>query len=80
MAHGLTLTSANTIVWWGPTQSLEIYEQANARITRPGQTSKTLIVHLSGTTVEKAVYRRLKDKGRMQGLLLDLFTQQELVF
>ena len=80
MAHGLTLTEANTIIWYSPTQSLEIYEQANARITRPGQTSKTLIVHLAGTQVEKAVYKRLRDRGKMQGLLLQLFKDQEVDF
>jgi SNF2 family DNA or RNA helicase len=80
MAHGLTLTSANCIIWYSPTSSLEIYEQANARIVRPGQKAKTLIVHLSGTMVEKLVYQRLKQKARMQGLLLKLFDQQELEF
>lgn len=80
MAHGLTLTSANTIVWFGPINSLEIYEQANARITRPGQTSKTFIVHLGGSPVEKLAYARLRNKSKMQGLLLDLFKQQELEF
>lgn len=79
MAHGLTLTAANTIVWFSPINSLEYYEQANARITRPGQKYKTLIVHLTGTTVEKLTYARLKQRGRMQGLLLDLFAGQELV-
>jgi SNF2 family DNA or RNA helicase len=80
MAHGLTLTAANTIVWYSPTQSLETYEQANARITRPGQTSKTLICHLFGTAVERATYARLRARGRMQGLLLAMFKQQELDF
>lgn len=80
MAHGLTLTAANTIVWYGPTQSLEIYEQANARITRPGQTSKTLIVHLSGTTVEKMTYRRLQERSKMQGVLLEMFKNQEIEY
>lgn len=80
MAHGLTLTSANTIVWYSPTTSLEIYEQANARITRPGQTSKTLIAHLYGTTVERLTYARLRTKSKMQNLLLTMFHQQELEF
>jgi SNF2 family DNA or RNA helicase len=80
MSHGLTLTAANTIVWYSPTQSLEIYEQANARIIRPSQTSKTLIAHLYGTPVERAVYSRLRTRGKMQGLLLSLFRQQELDF
>lgn len=78
MSHGLTLTSANTIVWYSAINSLETYEQANARIARPGQTSKTLIVHLMGTPVEKATYVRLKERARMQGMLLELFHSQEL--
>jgi superfamily II DNA or RNA helicase len=80
MAHGLTLTAANTIVWYCLTSSNEIYEQANARIVRPGQTSKTLIAHLVGTPVERETYARLRDRGKMQGLLLDLFRKQELEF
>jgi SNF2 family DNA or RNA helicase len=80
MAHGLTLTEANVIIWYSPTTSLEIYEQANARIVRPGQTSKTLIVHLSGTAVERAVYARLQGKGKLQGLLLEMFRSQTLDF
>lgn len=73
MAHGLTLTAANTIVWYTPTTSLEIYEQANARITRPGQTRKSLIIHLTGTKIESKIYSRLRQKGRLQGALLDMF-------
>lgn len=80
MAHGLTLTEANTIIWYAPHPSLEIYEQANARVTRPGQTSKTLICHLSGTQVERVTYARLRTRAKMQGMLLDLFAEQELVF
>jgi SNF2 family DNA or RNA helicase len=76
MAHGLTLTEANVIVWYTPTVSLETYEQACARITRPGQKRKQLIVHLTGTSVESKVYRRLKDKASVQGALLDLFTEK----
>ena len=80
MSHGLTLTAANIIVWYAPVQSLETYEQANARIVRPGQKHKTLIVHLLGTKVESMTYARLKSRARMQGLLLQLFQDQALEF
>jgi SNF2 family DNA or RNA helicase len=78
MAHGLTLTAANTIIWYTATNNPEHYEQANGRIVRPGQTSKTLIVHMSGTLVERVSFKRLESRGKMQGMLLDLFHQQEL--
>lgn len=77
MAHGLTLTAANTIVWYTPTTSLETYEQANARITRPGQTRKQLIVHLSGTPIETKMYRRLQEKKTLQGALLEMFENDD---
>jgi SNF2 family DNA or RNA helicase len=73
MSHGLTLTAADTIVWFSPTTSLETYEQACARITRPGQVRKQLIVNLTGTSVESRLYRRLEKKAKTQGALLELF-------
>ena len=73
MSHGLTLTAANTIVWYSPSNSLETYEQACARITRPGQLLKQLIVHLTGTAVESKLYRRLQQKASLQGALLEMF-------
>ena len=80
MSHGLTLTSANTIIWFGPVNNFETYEQANARIIRPGQTSKTIIAHLVGTPIERLSYKRLQERGTFQGMLLELFHQQELEF
>jgi SNF2 family DNA or RNA helicase len=80
MSHGLTLTAASTVIWYGPINNFEIYQQANARIIRPGQTSKTTVIHLVGTPVEKLMHRRLQEKGTFQGLLLELFQQQELEF
>lgn len=73
MAHGLTLTRADTIVWASPTVSLEIYEQANARITRPGQTTHAHIIHIMSTKAEQQVYARLRFRAKMQGALLELF-------
>jgi SNF2 family DNA or RNA helicase len=72
MSHGLTLTAATTIVWYAPVHSNEIYEQACARVRRPGQTRTTVIVHIAGTEIERRVYKRLQEKQSMQGLLLDL--------
>ncbi len=73
MAHGLTLVEANTVVWAAPTTSYRIYEQANARVTRSGQTRNTFIIHLQSTKAEDRVYSRLKSREKMQGALLDMF-------
>lgn len=72
MSHGLTLTSATNIIWYAPVHSNEIYEQACARVRRPGQKKTTVIVHIAGSEIERRIYARLKDKQKMQGLLLDL--------
>ena len=71
MSHGLTLTSASTIVWYAPVTSNEVFEQANGRINRPGQKMRNFIIMLEGTPVEKRIYSRLQNKQKMQGALLD---------
>lgn len=71
MSHGLTLVAANTIVWYAPVTSNETYEQANGRITRPGQKHQQFIINIEGTAIERRIYERLKNKQKIQGLLLD---------
>ena len=71
MSHGLTLTSASTIVWYSCVTSNEVFEQANGRINRPGQKMNNFIIMLEGTPVEKRIYSRLRNKQKMQGALLD---------
>jgi SNF2 family DNA or RNA helicase len=71
MSHGLTLTAANTVVWYAPITSNEVYEQANARVTRPGQKLHQLIVNIEASPVERRIYERLKGKQALQGLLLE---------
>lgn len=78
MSHGLTLTAATTIVWYGPTHSNETYEQACARVRRPGQKKTTVIAHICSTDVERRVYERLKNKQKTQGVLLDMIKEQEV--
>lgn len=71
LSHGLSLTSASTIIWYAPITSNDTAQQANGRITRPGQKRPMLIVELTGTPLETRMYRRLRDKQSMQGVLLD---------
>jgi len=75
MSHGLTLTAATTIVWFAPVHSNDTYEQACARVRRPGQKRATVIVHIAGSEVERRIYTRLKTKQKMQGLLLDMMKE-----
>jgi len=78
VAHGLTLTAADTIIWYMPITSLEIYEQANARITRVGQKHKQKILHLQSTPVERKIYAMLQRKQKVQDTLLDLLAEATL--
>lgn len=74
-AHGVTLTAANTVVWWGPTSSLETYAQANARVHRSGQDSKCTIVQLQGSPVEKRVYALLDNRLDVHTKMIDLYKE-----
>lgn len=70
--HGLNLQDGgNTIVWFGLTWSLELYQQANARLHRQGQT-KTVIVHhiVAEDTVDEDVMLALQRKSINQNELL----------
>ena len=71
MSHGLTLTAATTIIWYAPIYSNETYQQACARIRRPGQSKSTVIAHIAGCDLERRIYQRLKNKESVQGLLLE---------
>jgi SNF2 family DNA or RNA helicase len=76
MAHGLTLTTASTIIWYGPVNSNETYVQANGRIERIGKNKVSNVIHIEGTDLEYKMYERLRNKQKLQGLLLDLIQQQ----
>jgi SNF2 family DNA or RNA helicase len=74
-AHGVTLTAANTVVWWGPTPSLETYAQANARVHRAGQKHPCTVVQLQGSTVEKRVYSLLDKRIDVHTKMIDLYKE-----
>ena len=75
-SHGVTLTAADTIVWYAPVTSLETYLQANARIDRPGQKSAMTIVHIGGSSVEKRLYDMLQGKLKTHEKLIDLYKKE----
>lgn len=72
-AHGVTLTAADTVIWWGPIASLETYAQANARVHRPGQHYPVTIVQLQGSGVEKHIYNLLDNKIDVHTKIVDLY-------
>lgn len=74
-AHGVTLTAADTVVWWAPTPSLETYAQANARVHRQGQKNKCTVVQLQGSGVERRVYKLLDDKIDIHTKVVDLYKE-----
>ena len=72
--HGLNLQSGgNTIVWFGLTWSLELYQQTVARLYRQGQKSGSVVVMhiIAKGTMDELVLRALKDKDMTQTRLID---------
>ena len=74
-AHGLTLTAADTIIWYIPITSYDIYQQMNARINRTGQKHKTQILEMRATPIEDRLYSLLRQKETGQDKLLALFEE-----
>jgi len=76
-AFGLNLQfGGHIIVWYGLTWSRELYEQANARLSRPGQEQTVIINHIIAKgTLDERVMEVLKQKGATQDALLDALKQ-----
>jgi SNF2 family DNA or RNA helicase len=71
--HGLNLQDGgNTICWFSPTWSLELYQQMNARLYRQGQKANTVvIIHIvTKGTIDSRVLKALKEKNRIQEALI----------
>jgi SNF2 family DNA or RNA helicase len=75
-SHGITLTAADTVVFWSPVMSVETYLQCIARIDRVGQKNNMTVVHLQGSEVEKKMYRMLQGKVDSHNKLVDLYKQE----
>lgn len=75
-SHGITLTAADTIIFWSPVMSVETYLQCIGRIERIGQKNKMTVVHLQGSDVENKMYRMLQGKVDSHLKLVDLYKQE----
>ena len=71
--HGLNLqTGGSTLIWFGLTWSLELYQQTNARLWRQGQKDTVVIHHIiSKGTIDERVMKALKNKDNTQAALID---------
>ena len=71
--HGLNLQSGgSTLIWFGLTWSLELYQQTNARLWRQGQTASTVVIHhiITTSTIDRDIMAALRRKDRTQSALI----------
>lgn len=71
-SHGVTLTEASEVVWYGPITSAEIYLQAIARMERNGQKRKMKVTEIWGDERERQLYDVIAGRVKGQLTLLDL--------
>ena len=76
-AHGLTLTAADTVIFYGPLMSVEMYTQCIARADRKGQDSdKVTVVHLQSSHIEREMFKAMNSKVSEHALLVNLFNEE----
>jgi superfamily II DNA or RNA helicase len=76
-AHGITLTAADTVVFFGPLMSVEMYTQCIARADRKGQNSdKVTVVHIESSPIEKKLFKAMDGKVTDHKLLVDMFDSE----
>jgi SNF2 family DNA or RNA helicase len=66
-------SGGSTIIWFGMTWSLELYQQANARLWRQGQKAETVVLYhiIAKDTIDERVMKALSDKDKTQTALID---------
>ncbi|MBR3333551.1 MAG: DEAD/DEAH box helicase [Clostridia bacterium] len=72
--HGLNLQAGgSTLVWFGLTWSLELYQQTNARLWRQGQRAETVVIHhiVTEDTIDERILQALRGKDQSQERLID---------
>jgi SNF2 family DNA or RNA helicase len=77
--HGLNLQAGgSTLVWFGLTWSLELYQQTNARLWRQGQSAETVVIHhiITKGTIDERIMTALSAKEKSQTALIDAVKAQ----
>ena len=72
--HGLNLQAGgSTLIWFGLTWSLELYQQTNARLWRQGQKSATVVIHhiIAENTIDELILKTIHKKEKSQNALID---------
>jgi len=72
--HGLNLQQGgSTLIWFGLTWSLELYQQTNARLWRQGQTENTVVVQhiITKDTIDARILKALREKNSTQAALIN---------
>lgn len=72
--HGLNLQQGgSTLIWFGLTWSLELYQQTNARLWRQGQTENTVVVQhiITKDTIDGRILKALREKNSTQAALIN---------
>ena len=72
--HGLNLQNGgSTLVWFGLTWSLELYQQTNARLWRQGQQADTVIIQhiITKGTIDERIMKALSEKDTTQAALIE---------
>ncbi|HEX8838189.1 MAG TPA: DEAD/DEAH box helicase [Candidatus Acidoferrum sp.] len=77
LAHGLDLWRAKIVCWYGPTDKVEQYLQANKRAHRPGQRYPVTVVQLTSTATEREIFRRIANQENLQGVLLNMVKSEQ---
>jgi SNF2 family DNA or RNA helicase len=76
-SHGVTLTRADTVVFWGPVMSTETYIQCIARADRVGQDSEHVtVVHLQGSDIERRMYKVLEKRVDAHNALVQMYEEE----
>jgi SNF2 family DNA or RNA helicase len=76
-AHGITLTAADTVIFYGPLMSVEMYTQCIARADRKGQDSdKVTVIHIESSPIEKKLFKAMSTKVSDHALLVGMFDSE----